>query len=38
MKKIFKYAMMFAAAITLSMGVTACSDDDDDNDDKKTEE
>ena len=39
MKKIFKYAMMFAAACTLSMGVTACGDDDNDGpDDKKTEE
>ena len=32
MKKIFKYALLFAAACTLSTGFTAC-DDDDDNDD-----
>ncbi|MBR5688546.1 MAG: imelysin [Prevotella sp.] len=39
MKKIFKYAMMFAAACALSLGVTACGDDDDDNpDNKKTAE
>ena len=31
MKQIFKYAMLFVAACTLSMGFTACSDDDDDN-------
>ena len=30
MKKIFKYALLFAAACTLSMSFTACSDDDDD--------
>ncbi len=30
MKKIFKYSMMFAAALTLSMGFTSCSDDDGD--------
>ena len=30
MKKIFKYAMLYAAACTLSMGLTSCSDDDDD--------
>ena len=29
MKKIFKYALLFAAACTLSTGFTACSDDDD---------
>ena len=29
MKNLFKYAMLFAAACTLSMGFTACSDDDD---------
>ena len=29
MKKIFKYALLFAAAFTLSTGFTACSDDDD---------
>jgi len=31
MKKIFKYAMLFFAACTLTTGFTACSDDDDDN-------
>ena len=31
MKKIFKYALLFAAAFTLSMGFTSCGDDDDDN-------
>lgn len=31
MKKIFKYPMMFAAALTLSMGFASCSDDDDNN-------
>lgn len=30
MKKIFKYSMMFAAALTLSLGFTSCSDDDGD--------
>lgn len=30
MKKIFKYALLYAAACTLSMGLTSCSDDDDD--------
>lgn len=30
MKKIFKYSMMFAAALTLSMGFASCSDDDGD--------
>ncbi len=30
MKKIFKYSMMFAAALTLAMGFTSCSDDDND--------
>ena len=30
MKKIFKYAMLYAAACTLSMGFASCSDDDDD--------
>ena len=29
MKKIFKYALLFAAACTLSTGFTACDDDDD---------
>ena len=29
MKKIFKYALLFAGACTLSTGFTACSDDDD---------
>ena len=29
MKKIFKYALLFTAACTLSTGFTACSDDDD---------
>ncbi len=28
MKKFFKYSMMFAAALTLAMGFTSCSDDD----------
>ena len=32
MKKIFKYPMMFAAALMLSMGFTSCSDDDGDDD------
>ena len=31
MRKIFKYALLFAAACTLSMTFTACGDDDDDN-------
>ena len=31
MKKFFKYALLFAAAFTLSMGFTSCGDDDDDN-------
>ncbi|GEM_PF-2193526 len=31
MKKYFKIAFMAVAAVTLSMGVTSCSDDDDDN-------
>lgn len=30
MKKIFKYSMLFAAALTLSMGFASCSDDDGD--------
>lgn len=30
MKKIFKYALLFAAATTLSMGFASCGDDDDD--------
>lgn len=30
MKKIFKYSMLFAAALTLSLGFTSCSDDNDD--------
>lgn len=30
MKKVFKYALLFAAACTLSMSITACGDDDDD--------
>ena len=30
MNKIFKYSMMFAAALTLTMGFTSCSDDDND--------
>lgn len=39
MKKIFKFAMMFAAAYFLSTGVTSCGDDDTDKpDNKKTEE
>ena len=29
MKKIFKYALLFATALTLSTGFTACDDDDD---------
>lgn len=33
MKKIFKYSMLFAAALTLSLGFASCSDD---NDDPKT--
>jgi len=31
MKKIFKYSMLFAAALTLSLGFASCSSDDDDN-------
>ena len=31
MKKIFKYSMLFAAALTLSLGFASCSDDDGDN-------
>ncbi|MCR5130088.1 MAG: imelysin [Prevotella sp.] len=31
MKKLFKYALLFATAFALSTGFTACSDDDDDN-------
>lgn len=31
MRKIFKYSLMFAAALTLSMGFASCGDDDDDN-------
>lgn len=31
MKNIFKYAMLFVAACTMSMGFVACSSDDDDN-------
>lgn len=34
MKKIFKYAMLFAAACTLSMGFTACGDDDEEKKDE----
>lgn len=30
MKKIFKYSMLFAAALTLSLGFASCSDDNDD--------
>ncbi len=30
MKKIFKYSMLFAAALTLSLGFASCSSDDDD--------
>ena len=30
MNKIFKYSMMFAAALTFTMGLTSCSDDDND--------
>lgn len=30
MKKVFKYAMLFAAACTMSVSFTACSDDDND--------
>jgi len=29
MKKIFKYAMLFVAALSMSMGMSSCSDDDD---------
>jgi len=31
MKKIFKYSLLFAAALTMSFAVSSCSDDDDDN-------
>lgn len=31
MKNLFKYALLFAAAIVISLSFTACSDDDDDN-------
>ncbi len=37
MKKLFKYALIVAATLTLSMSFTACSDDDDDNDQALTE-
>ena len=30
MNKIFKYSMMFAAALAFTMGFTSCSDDDND--------
>ena len=30
MKKIFKYSMLFAAALTMSLGFASCSDDNDD--------
>lgn len=33
MNKIFKYSMMFAAALTFTMGFTSCSDDDNDEQD-----
>lgn len=33
MNKIFKYSMMFAAALALTMGFTSCSDDDNDEQD-----
>ena len=29
MKKIFKYALLFMAACTMTMGFTSCSDDND---------
>ena len=35
MKNLFKYAMLFAAACTMSTGFVACSDDDDDNNGKQ---
>ena len=38
MKKIFKYAMLFLAACTMTTGFTACSDDDDDNNEGKLTE
>ena len=38
MKKIFKYAMLYVAACTLSMGFTACSSDDDDDSSKLIDE
>jgi len=34
MKKIFKYALLFAAVCSLSMGFASCSDDDDDEGDE----
>lgn len=38
MKNLFKCAMLFAAACTMSMGFTACSSDDDDNNNGNAEE
>ena len=32
MKKIFKFAMLFAAACMMTMGTVSCSSDDDNND------
>ena len=34
MRKLFKFAMMFAMAGMMATGFTACSSSDDDNDDK----
>lgn len=36
MKKIFKYSMLFAAALTLSLGLASCSSDDDSTPDSGT--
>lgn len=36
MKKMFKYAMLFAAACTLTWSMTSCSDDDKGDDGKTT--
>lgn len=37
MKKIFKYSLMFAAALTFALGFTSCSDDNNDDNSGKTE-